>query len=64
MAKLSERNLFANISTTVTFNFVRGKWEDKPDNLPEGCRLAHRLIEAVMGCEMHLVPSWQFLIMI
>jgi hypothetical protein len=59
MARLSERNLFENISTTVTFNFVRGEWENKPDNLPEGCRLAHRLIESVMGCEMRPVPSWQ-----
>jgi hypothetical protein len=59
MAKLSERNLLTNISTTVTFNFVRGEWVDKPDNLPEGCRLAYKLIEAVMGCPMLPVPSWQ-----
>jgi hypothetical protein len=44
MAKLSERNLYSNISTTVTFNFICGTWGDKPDNLPEGCRLAGRLI--------------------
>jgi hypothetical protein len=49
MAKLSQGNLLSNIANTCSFKFMSGKWEDKQANLPEGSRLAHKLIEAVIG---------------
>ena len=45
----------------LDFNFVPGRWDNKPDNLPEGARLAHKIIESVKGQEMHPIPSWQAL---
>ncbi|KAG7358796.1 hypothetical protein IV203_015385 [Nitzschia inconspicua] len=59
MARGSERNLYANIATVLDFNFIPGKWENKPDNLPEGARLAHSIIESAKGQEMHPCPAWQ-----
>ncbi|KAG7368491.1 hypothetical protein IV203_031234 [Nitzschia inconspicua] len=58
MARGSERNLYANIATVLDFNFIPGKWENKPDNLPEGARLAHSIIESAKGQEMHPCPAW------
>jgi hypothetical protein len=40
------------ITTHLAFNSVRGKWNNKPDNLPLGGQLVHATIEDAMSCPM------------
>ena len=58
-ASTSHRNVMSQIATLVNANFVKGEWTDKPTNLPEGAKLAHKLIEDATGCSMRPIPTCQ-----
>jgi hypothetical protein len=48
----------SQIATLLNFNFVRGEWTNKPTNLSEGAKFAHRTIERATGHPMrHPVPT-------
>jgi transposase len=58
-ASSSHRNVMSQIATLLNFNFVRGgEWTNKPTNLSEGAKFAHRTIERVTGHPMRpAVPT-------
>lgn len=60
MAGLSSRNCMSQLATLILSNFTPGKYEI-PKELPEGCRLAHKIAENIAGCQMKPIQPFQLI---
>jgi hypothetical protein len=50
-ATKAQRNVRSQICTCLSENFIPGLWIDKPSQLPEGAKVAHKIItKKVAGC--------------
>ena len=60
MAGRSSRNCMSQICNLILSNFTPGKYK-VPSNLPEGCKLAHKIAEQVAGIPMKPIKPWQII---